>query len=199
MNRVGAQPRPYRPPVDRVNRVVLTALGALCLAAGAITLLAGAGVLGDDVSARATLTSGPRDFAARHGWFWPLVGIGVGIVAALALGWLCAQVWRRRAGDLAVGSPVPAGGRTLLASGTLAAAVRGEAGELGGVRRARARFVRRRYRGPLLLLDVAADASADPASVRRRLAGEVLAHARGAAGRPDLRTQVRLTIKRPSS
>lgn len=189
--------RPYRARVDRVNRAVLTGLGVLLLAAGAATLLAGGGVFGDDVAARPTLTRGPRDFAGHHGWFWPVVGVGVGIIAALALAWLLTQFLRRRVGELVLGSTGDDGGQTVLAAHALAGAVRAEAGDLPGVRRARARFIHRPHRGPLLLVTLTTEADTDPAALRDALANEVLGNVRTAVNRPDLRAEVNLTTKRP--
>ncbi|MGF7237133.1 MAG: alkaline shock response membrane anchor protein AmaP [Frankia sp.] len=195
MSPVARRSRPYRARIDRLNRALLAVLGALLLAAGAVTLLAGGGVFGDDVSGRATLPPAPRDFAARHGWFWPVVGAGVGLVAAFALGWLLAQLERHRLGDLVLGST--GAGQTALAASALAGALRVEAGELPGVRRTRARFVRRPRRGPLLIVEITAEADADPAALRSTLASEVFGDLRTAINRPDLRTEVRLSTKRP--
>jgi hypothetical protein len=179
--------------IDRVNRFVLTLLGLLVLAAGAVTLLLAAGVFGERRSERPLLQDNYRDFADRNaGWFWLVVAAVAAVVALLALRWLLAQLSTARVGSLPLERDRREG-ETVLRSGAVADAVEQEIEGFRGVSKASARLTGDRYR-PDLELSVGLSGTADLGQVRQRIEQRAVAHVRQAVGIPDLPVRVQLSV-----
>jgi hypothetical protein len=177
--------------VDKVNQVVIALLGLLCLATGVLTLLMTSDVFGEHVARIPLLPNSVRGFAHRnHDWFWPAVAAGVGVAVLALLWWLFSQLSTATAGPVEL-EPDPAGGRTRLRPAALTSAVAGEVEAFGGVRQADA-VLYGGARDRLLRLDVVLDDTADIPAVRGRIEDIAVAHARRAAGRPDLPVWLRL-------
>ena len=86
---------------DRLNRVLLTLLALVLLAAGTAGLLFGLGVFGQDRASSLVLSRDVVRFVREQApWFWPLVAVLLAVVALLALRWLVQQVRTDRIGDL---------------------------------------------------------------------------------------------------
>ena len=80
-------------PTERLNRVLLTIVGLLLVAAGIYTLLRSWGALGDAAAAEPLFTANARDWVQRNEeWFWPVMAGVSTLVALLALRWLLAQL-----------------------------------------------------------------------------------------------------------
>ncbi|SNQ51605.1 putative membrane protein [Frankia canadensis] len=174
------------PSAGRGERVLLLVLGLLLVAAGVVALLAGAGVLGGDASRRAVLDPALRRFAAREGWFWPAVGVGCGLVALLALGWLA----RRPRGGRVRGFALVADelGVVQMPADALTDAVSADVAAVGGAADCRTRV--RDRRDPALAIAVTVRRGADVPGVAAASVGPVLDRARVAVGRSDLRCEV---------
>jgi hypothetical protein len=179
---------------DRTNRITLSLLALLLIAAG---LGAGAASLG--LFGRATehsrLMANPagRFFGAQGEWLWPVLAAAALIVVILALRWLAAVLFSTdRSADL----PIPRAGRpgrTILVPGALTDAVAGEVGSYRGVDTARARLIGDPGR-PRLVVTAVLEETADLAALRRRIETEALTHARTALDNPDLAVQLDLTV-----
>lgn len=175
------------PRVDALNRVVLTVLGLLLVAAGGLGLAAGAGAF-RPANPR-VLPPDVRHYARTTTWFWWAVAGFSLLVALLALAWLIAQLRSERASrlDLTVDDR---DGVTMVHAGALTDAVAGEAESLRGVSGASANL--RDRRGKRLHLAVELTDYADIPDVRRALEDRVVVHARQAIDAPDLPVQVEL-------
>jgi len=181
------------PRADRGNRTVLTLLGLLFTAAGAMGLALSYGAFGTDRARRRVLTPSVRDFAQRnHGWFWLVVAAAAVILALLALRWLAAQLGSDRVGALALERDTRAGATTLQA-GAVTSAVTEEVESYRGVRRASARFVGNPV-NPDLVLTVTADERADLGVLRDRIEQQAIPHTRQATGRDTLPVILRLHL-----
>lgn len=182
--------------VDRVNRVLLLLLALLCLAAGIVILLLGFDVLGDHTARKPLLPYSVRSFVDRNvGWFWPAVGVAVGLLVLALLWLLLRQAAPSRLGDpieLEPG-PRPSGGRTRLQPGALSRAIGEEVESYPEVSRANAGVVGTTRR-PAVALDVRLAAGADFSSTRARIEDTAIAHLRQAASRPDLPVRLRLEL-----
>jgi hypothetical protein len=177
----------------RAERVVLGGLGLLCVAAGVVALLVGAGVFGEGAARRTVLDPELRRFAASHGWFWPVVGIGCGLIAVGALSWMVRRLRRDRVRGFVVA--VDELGVVRLPVGALTDAVAAEVAAVAGVAESRAWV--RHPRDPALSLSVTVPQSGDVPEVAEAVCGRVLDRARGAVGRPGLRCE--LDIRGPVS
>jgi hypothetical protein len=204
------QPRLYTPWVDRLDRIILTVLGLLCLAAGVVGLLAGTDVLGGPSGgARTVLSAGTRSFAANHGWFWPVLGVAAGLVSLGALAWLLAQgqprgrsrgrfgrgfglVGSRLAGRFGTSRRLYVAydltGGVYLDSRALTDAVEEDAQAYPDVDAVSCSLVGRRA-DPLLLMSVRPRPEVDVRRLRGDLEGAVLSRARS-AGRADLAAEL---------
>jgi len=188
--------------VDAVNRLVLLLLGLLCLGAGVVILLAGSGAFDADVAHRAVLTGDWRRFAADHGWFWPVVGVATGLLTLAALWWGLAQLSRDRAGALMVVDDEL--GDVRLSAAALADAIEAEVAEIPGAQAATVEIVGgrragRRRRAPVARISAAVDDHVEIAAFIERIDRVVLAHARQATGRADLRAEALIVPGRPGS
>jgi hypothetical protein len=167
--------------VDALNRVVLTVIGLLLVAAGALGIATGAGAFGK--AHTPLLPGGARDFARTTGWFWWAVAGGALILALLALLWLLDQLRTDRASRLDLTTD-DRDGVTMVHSGALTDAVAQETESLRGVTGASAQ-IRDRH-GKRLLLAVSLSDRADIGELRRTLEGNVVTHARQAIEDPAL-------------
>lgn len=179
--------------IDRVNRFLLTLLGVVCAGGGVVVLLLGFEVFGADWARRPLLQPETRDFADRNaGWFWLVVGVGIGVLALLALWWLLAQASTARVGTLQVDPPRPDGG-TRLSAGAVTDAVSEEIEGYRGVSGVNARLLGART-SPTLRLDVALEESADLGQVRSRIEQGALPRVRQATDPVQMPAQVRLRV-----
>ncbi|WP_462186374.1 MULTISPECIES: Asp23/Gls24 family envelope stress response protein [unclassified Frankia] len=175
------------PPPDRLNRVALVGVGLLCLAAGVLALLVGAGAFGDGVADEAVLDADTRSYPTSHTWFWLAVGIGSGLVVLLALGWLRAQtaLAARRRGLYVTDDAL---GGVHLSAAALTDAVEDDVFGIAGVEAVRA--VLRGRREPVLEIAVTVVPGPGVAGVLDDIRGPVLHRARTAVGRPRLPAKV---------
>ena len=158
-----------------INRVVLTALGLLLLAAGGLGLALSAGVFG---AWRATYPVLPQEVSTYpdgRPWFWWAVAGVLLLIAVLALLWLLIQLKTDRTTRLDRTTNARDGYTTLHAS-ALTNAVEDEALSVTGVTGASANA--HEHRGQHVFLRVELVDSANIAEVRSRLEDEVVAHLR---------------------
>ncbi|MCK9930130.1 alkaline shock response membrane anchor protein AmaP [Frankia sp. Mgl5] len=186
-----APTRAFIPVVDRCNQVLLVLVGLVLLSGGVLVLLAGSGLFGPALADRPVLGGDVRSFAARHGWFWPVVGTAAGVVALCAVGWLVAQARTSRLRGLYVTDDEVGG--VHLDTAALADAVAADLVANPVVHAVRV-VVRGRPRPPVLQLAVEADAGADIRAVRSDVEERVLPRARRAVGRPDLGAEIDLAV-----
>ncbi|WP_018502087.1 alkaline shock response membrane anchor protein AmaP [Parafrankia discariae] len=186
-----APARAFIPVVDRWNQILLGLVGLLLLGGGVLVLLAGSGLFGPALADRPVLSGDVHSFAARHGWFWPVVGTAAGVVTLLAVGWLVAQARTSRLRGLYVTDDEVGG--VHLDTSALADAVAADLVVNPLVHAVRV-VVRGRPRRPVLQLAVEADAGADIRAVRSDLEERVLPRARRAVGRPDLGAEIDLAV-----
>jgi len=128
-------------PTETVNRVLLTILGLLLLAAGVYTLLRSWGAFGDAAADDPLFTPAARDWVDRNqDWFWPVMAGLSTLLALLAVRWLLAQLRTDRPGnsDLAWSTPT---GRTRIRAGAISDAVSDDIESDPGVERAVVRMV----------------------------------------------------------
>jgi hypothetical protein len=183
--------------LDRLNRIVISFLGLLLVAAGAYGLARGWGAFGDRRADQALLDPDVRDLVADNDrWFWAAVAAIAILIALAAASWLRAQL--RASPSLSqLRIPVEGGaGRTVLDAGAVSGAVRRDIEEDPDVGSARVRVVP----GPDgVALDVRASVAdgAEVHAVRERIEVEVLDRARAALDRPELTATVRLRLGDP--
>lgn len=181
------------PRADRGNRTVLTLLGLLFTAAGAVGLALSYGAFGAGRAQRRVLTTSIRDFAHRNAaWLWPVVAVVFMLLALLALRWLAAQLGSDRVGALPLERDTRAGATTLQA-GAVTSAVTDEIESYRGVRRASARLIGNPAQ-PDLVLTVTADERADLGALRNRIEQHAIPHTRQATGRDALPVHLRLHL-----
>jgi hypothetical protein len=181
---------PNRPA--RLNRSVLALLGLLCLAAGAVVLLAGTGLLGNRLPVPADaplLPPGP----ALPGWGTAVVSAVAVIVGLLALRWLIAQMIRLPAGGSWQLSPDTTTGTTHLDSDAAAGPLADDIEDLPGVRSATARLTGP-HGHPHLYLRVSADDHADISDLRRRIDDHAIPRLIHALNVPALRADMLLRL-----
>jgi hypothetical protein len=179
---------------DRTNRITLSLLALLLIAAGLGAGAASLGLCGRAIQ-HSRLMANPtgRFFGAQGAWLWPVLAAAALIVVILALRWLAALLFSTdRSADLPIlreGRP----GRTILAAGALTDAVAGEVGSYRGVDTARARLIGDPGR-PQLVVTAALEETADLGALRQRIETEALTHARTALDSPALAVQLDLTV-----
>ena len=164
-----------------VNRVVLTVLGLLLIAAGGLGLALSAGAFGAWRATYPVLPQQVSTFPDESPWFWWAVAGVLLLIAVLALLWLLAQLKTDRTSRLDRTTNARDGYTTVHAS-ALTRAVEDEALGITGVTRASATL--REHRGQRVFLRVGLADSADVGEVRARLEDEVVAHLREAVGDP---------------
>ena len=173
--------------VDAGNRVALTLLAVLLLAAGGLGLALSFGAFGDPE--QPLLSRDLRDFARDQPWFWWAVAVGCLLLALLALRWLIAQLHTDRVGRLDLTTD-DRDGLTVVHARALTDAVENETETLRGVSGASAHL--RDARGRRLTLSVDLTDYADIAEVRRALEDRVVDHARQAIADPSLPVDIEL-------
>lgn len=185
--------------LDRVNRTVVTIIGALLLGIGVYGLLRGAGAFGDSSADDRLSTSDVTDFVAdNERWLWATVAIVALLVALAAASWLRSQLRSSPSlSQLAVATG-EGSGRTTLDTAAVNAAVTRDVEADPDVNSASVRVV---PTGDAMGLDVRAVVAdhGDVHAVRRRIETEVLERARTALGRPDLPATLRLRLGDPGA
>jgi hypothetical protein len=179
---------------ERTNRVMLTLLALLLLAAGLGAGAASAGLFGT-FTEHSSLMANPtgRFFGAQGDWLWPVIAVGGAIMLLLAVRWLAALLFSTdRSGDLDI-HPAGLAGHTVLAGGALTDAVTEEIESYRGVDSARARLIGDPD-SPALVVTATLEETADLAVLRRHIEREALTHARAALDNPSLPVQLDLTV-----
>jgi hypothetical protein len=172
-----------------INRVVLTVLGLLLLAAGGIGLALGAGVFGEWRTTDPVLPQKVSTFPDGRPWFWWAVAGVLLLIAVLALLWLLTQLKTDRTTRLDRTTNARDGYTTLHAS-ALTNAVEDDALDITGVTGASANV--HEHRGQRVFLRVELADSANIAEVRIRLEDEVVAHLREGVGDPPFTVTIQL-------
>lgn len=162
------------------NRVWLTILGLLCLAAGVWILLLASGVLGRPEE---PVLAGPPE-TLTGSQYAPVTALVAGLLLGLlGLWWLLAQIPRRRAAGEFRLQEDPARGITVCNPPVLAAAVESATERIPGVRGATA-LVRGTPEEPDLTLKVTVSARADIRAVVDRIQQAVVPDLALALGNP---------------
>ena len=177
---------------DRTNRLMLTLVGLLALAAGGGAMAASTGVFGAAFSRRTLLDNLAGRYIGHHGgWFWPAVAGACLLLALACLRWILALLASTdRVGAITI--PGDTGqGTTILQPAALTDALTREIGAYHGVDAAKGRVIGD-GRNPEIVLTVTPSPSADLHALHRRIETEALAHARRALGKPSLRLQLNL-------
>lgn len=154
---------------DRLNRVLLTLIALVLIAAGTTGLLFGLGALGQDRASDLVLSGKVEQFVVEQAlWFWPLVAVVLVLLALLALRWLLQQLRTDRVGDLDL-TEHRNRGETRVDTAAVTDALVEATQRCAGVDSASARVVQVRGDDRLVLSVRLAD-RADLAEVRRQLA-----------------------------
>ena len=178
---------------DRTNRLMLTLVGLLALAAGGGAMAASTGVFGAAFSRRTLLDNlgrplhrPPRRLAlARRGGRLPAARPGLPAVDT-------GPARLHQPGRELSPSPGDTDqGTTILQPAALTDALTREIGAYHGVDAAKGRVIGD-GRNPEIVLTVTPSPSADLHALHRRIETEALAHARRALGKPSLRLQLDL-------
>jgi hypothetical protein len=172
-----------------INRVMLTVLGLLLLAAGGLGLALSAGVFGARRATYPVLRREVSTFPDGRPWFWWAVAGVFLVIAVLALLWLLAQLKTDRTTRLDRTTNAR-DGYTTLHAGALTHAIAHEAVGITGVIGASANV--REHRGQHVFLRVELAGSADIAEVRTRLEDEVVVHLREGVGDPRFPVTIQL-------
>jgi hypothetical protein len=181
---------------DRLNRVVLTILGLLLLAAGVTGLLVGLGVFGADAATNRVLAPDVEPWVERNAdWFWPAVALVAVLLALLALRWVVQQLRTDRVGDLDL-TVERDRGETRVDAGAVTDALVASVEELPGVDSASSRLLSR-HGSRTLLLQVRLADRADARAVRSALAAGPLTELRQVLG-TDTAPRLRVELE-PSS
>jgi len=184
-------------PTERLNRVLLTILGALLLAAGVYTLLRSWGALGDDFAQDPLFAASARDWVQRNEeWFWPVVAGLSTLIGLLALRWLLAQLRTDRPGnsDLAWST---SSGRTRIQASAIADAMSEDIESDPGVERAMVRMVGDEQQPELhLYIDARDDASL--AEIRDHLETHAIPGLCSALDLPEVAAHARFRLAEPS-
>lgn len=187
---------------NAVNRVVLTVLGLLLVAAGGLGIALGAGIFGSWRATSPVLPQEVSTFPEGRPWFWWAVAGVLLLITVLALLWLFAQLkteWTTRLDRTTNARD----GYTTVHASAVTNAVEDEALGISGVTGASATL--REHRGPHVSLRVELADSADISEVRTRLEDDVVAHLREGVGDPGLPVTIELrpaastTQRRPVS
>lgn len=173
-----------------VNRVALTLLGLLLVAAGGLGLAVSVGAFGEERATEPLLPEEVSTFPDDNPWFWWAVTGALLLIAMLALLWLLAQLRTDRTTRLDLTTNARDGYTTLHAS-ALNHAVEDDALRIAGVTSASANVYE--HRGRRVLLRVGLAESADIDEVRTRLERDVVAHLR--EGVTDTRLPVTIELR----
>ncbi|MET4060881.1 hypothetical protein ABIB35_002438 [Arthrobacter sp. UYP6] len=162
------------------NRVWLTILGLLCLAAGVYVLLLASGVVG---SPEDPVLSGPPENITGPDYA-PIVAVFAGLlIGLLALWWLLAQIPRRLTAGTFRLQEDPARGITVCNASILAAAVENDTDRIPGVVGSTA-LLRGTPEEPDLTLKVTVNARADIREVVERIQRTVVPNLASALENP---------------
>lgn len=180
---------------DKTNRTMLVLLSLVLVAAGAVGLVAGSGLMGSVTKHGALTHNRVGAFIGRNGdWLWPVAAIVAFVIVLLALRWLIALLFTTdRSGDLRYRSDGDIPGRTFLSDAALTSAVTGEISSYRGVHSAQARLIGD-DEDPQLVVGVTLEDSANLAGLRTRIETQALARARQATGKPHLPIQLDLAV-----
>jgi hypothetical protein len=162
-----------------INRVVLTLLGLLLVAAGGVGLAISLGAFGTTPATYPVLREEVSTFPDGRPWFWWAVAGLLLLIAVLALLWLLSQLKTDRTTRLDRTTNAQ-DGYTTLHAGALTNAVEAEALGIAGVTNVSAKV--REHRGHHVFLRVELADFADIGKVRNRLEDEVVAHLREGVG-----------------
>ena len=178
---------------DRTNRVTLTLLGLLLVAAGGAAMAASTGVFGTSYSHLALFSNKVSGYFSHHGgWLWPAIAVGCLLLGLACLRWILALLASTdRAGDITIKDGGTEGGATGLRPQALIDALATEGSTYHGVGSASGRVIGD-GRDPEIVLAVTTEPSADLRALYQRIETEALAHARQAAGNPSLPVQLNL-------
>jgi hypothetical protein len=177
---------------DRTNRLMLTLVGLLALAAGGGAMAASTGVFGAAFSRRTLLDNLPGRYIGHHGgWLWPAVAGACLLLALACLRWILALLASTdRAKDLVI--PGDTGqGTTILHPAAVTDALTREISAYHGVDAAKGRIIGD-SRDPQIVLAVSPSTAADLPALHHRIETEALAHARQALDKPSLPIQLDL-------
>jgi hypothetical protein len=183
--------------LDRLNRVVVTVLAVLLIAAGAYGLVRGFGGLGEQQEADPLLTDEVRRFFSDNEWVWAVILVAALLVAWVGWRWLRLQLLPTPSLSSLVVTEEE-GGRTELDSGAVADAVTRDLEADPDITSARVRVVGE-PRAAGLDVRAAVAGGADPMAVRGRIEGPILGRARSALRRDDLPATVRLRLAAPAA
>ena len=178
---------------NAINRVVLTVLGLVLLAAGGLGLALSVGAFGARRATYPVLPQAVSTFPDGRPWFWWAVAGALLVTAVLALLWLLTQLKTDRTSRLDRTTDAR-DGLTTLHAGALTSAVEDEALGIRGVTSASAHV--REHRGPHVYLSVELADSADIGEVRDRLEQDLVTHLRQGVGDPSFPVTIEL---RPGS
>ena len=182
---------------DRLNRVLLTLLGALLVGLGTLGLLRGGGVIGgegtDPVISR-WLRAESRE---REVLLLSLLAAAAVLLIFLGLRWVLAQLPKDRAvGDVRLGKTDHAT-RIEVSAKAIAEALATDVRGLGGVTDASARVVRE---NPLTIhLDVSLEEGTDLTAVSQAIVGRPKRRLLEALEVPDVDLRARLKLAQPAA
>ncbi|WP_225834904.1 alkaline shock response membrane anchor protein AmaP [Streptomyces sp. NK08204] len=193
-------------PRSALNRSLLALAGLVLLGGGLLILFAGLGLYRryDLVPPAGWPLSTPDDvllssadrarWSSQGWWWWPAVIAALALAALLALGWLLAQLSRRRPGTLPVGGTPPQEG-VQLRDRALGDAIATEAGALPEVEHAAVHITGRPAR-PRTSVRLTLTPLGAPGAALGALCEGPLRTARRSTGLSDLPADVRLQIAR---
>jgi hypothetical protein len=174
---------------DGANRIVLTLLGLLLVAAGGLGLALSLGLFGEWRTTYPVLPEEVNSFPDEQPWFWWAVAGVALLTALLALLWLMAQLRIDRISRIDRTTDAR-DGYTTLHAGALTRAVEDEATGIAGVTSASAHVHDRPRLGLSLIVDMTDSVDID--TLRTRLEDDVVTHVREAVDDPDLPVEVEL-------
>jgi hypothetical protein len=177
---------------DRTNRLMLSLLGLILLAASGAAMAASTGVFGLSFGHRVLSANRVSDYVGGHGsWLWPVIAVGCALIALACLRWILALVASTdRAGDIIVGDSIDEG-TTVLRPTALIDALTSEVSAYHGVDSAKGRVIGD-GRDPEVVLTVNTAPAADLKSLHHRIEDEAFAHTRRAAGNAVLPIRLEL-------
>lgn len=174
------------------NRFGLLLIALVLIAAGVLSLLAGAGVFGSTFQSMDVFPRSVTTWIDDQPWFWWAVGAVAVIVGLIALRWLIAQLRTNRVGGTHTVDD-EADGRTTVHYSALAGAVGDEIEGWYGVRSAHASF-RGSDRNPTCEITVTLDERGDLEEVRDRVQSQAVPHLRDALDDEAAPVEVRFTL-----
>jgi len=186
----------------RGNRVGLGLTGLTLLAAGGYALTRSLGGFGPAQAEQPLYPETIATWLHTNTWIWLIVAALAVIIGIIAVRWLLVQLRTERLHRVVVdldprGIGDLAAGRSALPAAALTTAVGREIQTYPGVRAVRS-YLTGAPDQPQLNLNVTLDANADAPRIHDRIVTEAVAHARTTLDNPDLPTQLRLNVARPT-